>query len=208
MRWGTNFGLTASTQHVMLALVSGASSSTSGALLKVGNASTGWGMAHGDSDDATSGSKLLYLREGIAWHTSASSSAWADGLQVVAIGLSSENGRYARNVTTGVEIAHSSAPNNPTADFFVQGRLSAYSSPFTVHAVAVFKRSLTNAATSSFRNQMAAPFADLRRTSARSVREMFRPPHRILVPVSVGGGSSFKASWVRQRSQVIGAGTR
>jgi hypothetical protein len=90
--------------------------STSGAYLKVGSDSDGFGVGIGLADFDNNGNDIIYLREGVEWHVS--SSDWVAGWNHCAVVHNSAGMVYVNGVLV---LDSGGTPNTPTGSSFYLG---------------------------------------------------------------------------------------
>ena len=199
IEFDTNVGIVANnTRFIGLALVSVPdAANASGCYLKIGSDANGLGFGFGNTTFENAGSKLVLLREGIAWFVGTGTQL-VNGLNVLSFGVA-ENGSSGHtvnyNTTTAVEVGTSAAS---TASISARLRINGYTSlrgtGSTVHAVAIFKRSLTVSGNqfADFRTRLASPARAIEKTPADGVRKLFEP-RRDWVPSSASGPPTLAA---------------
>jgi hypothetical protein len=158
-----------------MSLVSGITGNQRGMILKIGNGSTGLGLAVGNSDETNVGTKALLLREAIAWHAG-SVNAWVDGCNAAWLQATASVGTSAEIWPASVAGPSASATYNaPTGNAYINGRPGS-SSPFTVHCVFIFKnRWTTSGEEVAFRLRLVAQVEDILRMPREQIMRMFVP---------------------------------
>lgn len=209
IQWDTNAGVTTGTTNFIgMALVSVLDpAAVTGTIVKIGNSTTGLGFGGGNTTLENSGVKLVTLAEGIVWYANGSYTA---GLNVVSFGYSSDGNVRMNNYGSSSNAVSSpgASYNAPSAVLHIGGYFTSRGTNMIPHAVAVFRRSsLSGAEFDDETLRLGRKLQNLLRAPRPYVEGLFKP-RRIWVPGAAGAGSSFNAAWVRNRSQVIGAGVR
>lgn len=161
-------------------------SSVTGCFLKVDTGAGGFGVGGGATDVDTVGNKLVFLRENVAWHVSASA-GFIRGLNAIIVLGTNESVFGAINLTTGADASTVLAYNAMwVGELGIGGYGGARATNATVRAVAIWNVSHTNAEHIAFRQMVAAPFVAL---SGLSGPELFTP-RKLFIPGAAAGGGS------------------
>lgn len=170
LRFDTGLGLTATTPWIALIIASCASTSQSGALLKIGLGQSrtgiadgqGWGFGVGGSTFDDAGNQLIGLRESLVW-AAGTTSKLTLGCNLLVASYTSDNLFAFGNLGTGLSdsVAGVSANAAPTA-IFVNGYSAgdgsdARSIAAQVHAVAIWVESVAFASMMSVMLERVRP---------------------------------------------------
>jgi hypothetical protein len=176
----------------VMALVSGLTGSQRGMILKVGSGTTGLGLAVGNTDETTAGTKILLLKEAVAWAASASTNAWVDGANAIWL-QATGSGSTAKVWPSDIDVTSSGTYNQAAGNIFINGRTlggANNSSNFTVHCVFLFKnRWVTGAEEIAFRTRLVAQVQPLMAMPREQIMRMFVPSPFFLPYVAAGGGA-------------------
>lgn len=132
------------------------------------------GIGCGSTDFDTAGTKLIFLREGIAWHTSPVN-AFVPGINVIFWGKTSSSAIGAHNITTGIEVTPNLTWNTPTIGLGIGGYIESSGGGSnrtcnqSIVAVAIYKESLDSTSYVSKRNSILTDFSKSIEYNARAV---------------------------------------
>ena len=174
-----------------------------GAFLKIGSGSDGIAVGAGGTTFENTGTKLIVLREGLAWHVS-TAAAFVKGINVLAFYRTSGPIFGAVNMTTGVSIETPSATYTaPTVGLTINGSGGIRGSNATVNGVGIWPGTISNATLVARRAALAAPMVGL---YGRDYKPLFALRRNIAFATAASG--AFKSAWARGANTVISSGAR
>lgn len=165
----SNFGLGANSEFFCMLLVDIVDpQAVTGCFLKFGGTDVaGCGVGGGDTTFENTGSKLIALRESLAW-VPGTNNSFVSGLNVISFFRTSESAFGATNVTTASDASTGLASYNaPSAQTTINGQGTIRGSNATVCAVAIWPVAYNNATTVLRREALAAPLLGLARQNRK-----------------------------------------
>ncbi|MCK9622603.1 MAG: hypothetical protein M0R47_18965 [Methylobacter sp.] len=162
----TNLGMVHDSRYIGIMLVTiDDPANVTGCFLKIGGDSDGIGFGGGNTSFDDSGSKLIMLRENVAWHTG-SNNSFIKGLNILTFGLTSDAATTYTNISSGAgnDLAgvYPLAPSSRIAINGYNGR----GSNAVVHAVGIWKTAYNNSNFVAERERLAKrllPFSGVAR---------------------------------------------
>lgn len=182
----TVLGLTTNTPFFAMLLVDIIDpNQVTGCFLKIGAGANGVGVGGGNGTFDDTGSKLIVLKENVAW-VLGPSNAFVPGLNVINFSFTNQNNFGAVNLTTsiGPDSGVGGAYADPTGGIGING-YDNRGSNVTVCAVAIWTNSYDNIENVYKRQKLGAPFTGL----ARQYHKPWFTPRQIPEPIAAASGT-------------------